>query len=98
MKVNSPLLDAQMDEQTRIYVAVLERQVLGLTLTVSKYRAVLGAVIGEDQPDVLVDLEEKELKAMAVEAVQKKMDVSASQARKIVDEREAAAEASDLPA
>lgn len=89
--LQSPLIDAQMDDQTRMYVAVLERQVVGLSINEMKYRALLEYLTGSSWDDMKVDLEAGELEKIAVEAVQKKMNVSASTARKIVAERKAAA-------
>lgn len=90
VSVQSPMIDAQMDEQTRLYVGVLERQILGLTIQISKYRAVLEAVTGGTFEALEVDMEKGDIEKLAIAATQKKMDVSADQARKIVRERESA--------
>lgn len=89
--LQSPLIDAQMDDQTRMYVSVLERQVVGLSINEMKYRALLEYLTGKPWDDMKVDLEANELEKIAIEAVQNKMNVSASTARKIVAERKSAA-------
>jgi hypothetical protein len=85
--IKNPMIDAEMDDQTRMYVAVLERRLIGLTIAVAKYQAVISVITGEVQEDVITDFEDAEVKKLCIEAVQKKFDVSAREAKKIVEER-----------
>lgn len=89
--LKSPLVDVQMDEQTALYVGVLERQVLGLTINEMKYRALLEMVTGTTWDDLKTDLEAGELEKIARAAVEAQLGVTAQEARKIVKTRQAEA-------
>lgn len=89
--VKSPLIGLQMDDQTALYIGVLERQVLALTVNELKFRALLELATGEEWDDMKTNFEEGAIRDIAVAIVQKKQNVSLGQARKIVKEREDAA-------
>lgn len=84
--LKSPLIDAKMDDQTRLYVAVLERQVLGLTVNELKYRALLEMLTGETWDDLATDMESGELERIATEATAKKLGITVAQASRVVRE------------
>lgn len=81
VSIKSPLIDAQMDEQTAAYVGILERQVVGLTITLSQLRAVLQAITGEAHEDYVEDMENKTIREVAEGEIQKRLGVTAVEAK-----------------
>lgn len=81
VSIKSPLIDAVMDDQTRAYVAILERQVIGLTVTLSQTRAVLEAVTGVPHEDYVKDMGDKTVRQVAENEIQKRLEVTAVEAR-----------------
>lgn len=95
--VKSPLLGMQMEPDVALYVAVLERQVLGLTINELKFRALLELLTGEEWDDMKTEFERKEIEEIAVRMTEKKLGIKNMEARKIVRERmESSRAASDL--
>lgn len=88
--LKSPMMGIELNEEAAAYVGVLERQVVGLTINEMKYRALLEMLTGEAWDDLKHDLEEGELESIAIAAVEKKLQVSNGQARRIVRERKEA--------
>lgn len=85
-----PMLDAQMDEQTALYIAILERTLAGQSVQLARYRAVFEAVTGEKHETV--DEVEKGggIEEVAIRAMNNRMGMSKKEARRIVQERQAA--------
>jgi len=86
--LRSPLLDLDLDPQAALYVAHLERQLLAYQINDVKYRALLEMLTGEAWDDLALDLENKELKDIAVALAEKKLGVANMEARKIVRMRQ----------
>lgn len=97
VNIQSPLIDAEYDEQTGAYIGVLERQLLGQNVLINKYRALLEVVTGEKHEEMVADLETGQLKEIAVRAIMRKEGVTIGQARRKLREREAAAEERPQP-
>ena len=89
--VKAPLMDMEVSEEAALYIGVLERQVLGLTVNELKYRALLEMLTGQQWDDLKTDMEAGELEKIAVDATMKKLGVSYGKAREIVRERKALA-------
>lgn len=86
--INNPLMDAEMDDQTRAYVGILERQVVGLTVTVSKQKAIIEVLAGQPVDDLLVNMEEKEVRDIVTQVIQaKNPELSIQEAKKLARER-----------
>lgn len=85
--MKSPLNDLKMDEQTSLYVGVLERQLMGLTINDARYRALLELLTGEEWDDMKTDFEDGEIKKIAIASLEKKLGISNEAARKIVRDR-----------
>lgn len=76
-----------MDATARAYVGILERQVLGLMITVYKQGAVIEGLTDKPYEDVVKDLETKEMLDLAVKAAQERLGVSRTEATRIVRSR-----------
>lgn len=90
VNIQSPLIDAEYDEQTGSYIGILERQLLGQTVLINKYRALLEMVTGEKHEEMVADLETGQLKEVAVRAIMRKEGLTIGQARRKLREQEAA--------
>ncbi len=86
MKINNPMMDAKMDDQTRRYVAILERQNVGLQITINKQKAIIEVLAGQPHEEVLKDMETKEVRDIVAQVIQNKNPE--------LSDREAKAEAS----
>lgn len=89
--LKTPLVDMEVSEEAALYIGVLERQVLGLTVNELKYRALLEMLTGEQWDDLKTDMEAGELEKIAIEATMRKLGVTNAKAREIVRERKALA-------
>lgn len=85
--LKSPLLDLQLDPQAALYVAHLERQLCAYQINEVKFRALLEMLTGEAWDDLALDMENKQLKDIAVALAEKKLGVTNMEARKIVRRR-----------
>lgn len=95
--VRSPLIDLEMDEQTALYVGVLERQVLALTINDAKFRALLEALTGVAWDDLRTDFEQSELNKIAEENLMTRLGVSRGEAKRIIRVNKAKANERDIP-
>lgn len=89
--LKTPLVDMEVSEEAALYIGVLERQVLGLTVNELKYRALLEMLTGEQWDDLKTDMEAGELEKIAIEATMRKLGVTNAKAREIVRERKSLA-------
>lgn len=94
--LKSPLNDLELSPQAALYIGILERKLCALDINELKYRALLEMLTGETWDDLNMDLEAGEIKKIAIEATQKKMDVSYEAANKIVEDRIAGTNARTL--
>lgn len=85
--LRSPLLDLQLDPQAALYVAHLERQLCAYQINEVKFRALLEMLTGEAWDDLALDMENKQLKDIAVALAEKKLGVTNMEARKIIRRR-----------
>lgn len=70
VNIANPMMDAEMDDQTRAYIGVLERQNIGLNMLVNKQKAVIGALSGQPVEELLVNMEEKEVLDIVSQVIQ----------------------------
>lgn len=82
-----PLIDLACNDETGRYIAMLERKLLLLTLENIKMRTLLELLTGDMWDDISFENEDKEIKAIAVDALKRRLQMSESDARKLVAER-----------
>lgn len=85
VNIKSPLIDAQMDEQSMAYVGVLERQVVGLTILTAQMRAVLEAVTGQRSEEYIKDMEDKTIREVAEYEIKRRLGATDIQARHLAN-------------
>lgn len=85
-----PLIDLVYNDETGRYIAMLERKLLLLTTENIKMRTLLELLTGDMWDDVSFKSEDKELQAIAVDALKRRLQMSETDARKLVSERWAA--------
>lgn len=83
VNIKSPLIDAVMDDQTRQYVSILERQVIGLTIALSQCRAVLQSVTGVPHEDYVKDLGDKTVMQVAEMEIAKRLSCTPVEAKRL---------------
>lgn len=98
VNIQNPLTDAVYDEQTGAYISILERQVIGQTVLLNQYRAVLEMITGEKHEAAIPDLETGQLKEIAVRAIMKRDGLTLGQARRKIREQEAEQAGTPIPA
>ena len=90
VSITNPMADIEdnIPDEARAYIAILERQVLGLTITVNKQGAIIESLSGKPYEDAIKDLESKEIHKLAVQTAAERLGVSKSEAARIVRSRE----------
>lgn len=95
--LKSPLIGMHMEPDVALYVGILERQVLALSINELKFRALLELLTEEEWDDMKTEFEESAIERIAVRMVEQKLGVKNMEARKIVRKRmEEARESSPL--
>lgn len=89
--VKTPLLSLKLDPQAALYVAILERQIVALTINDAKYRALLEMLTGDTWDDLVTDFEAGELRKLAIAHAQEKLNMDFLDAAKYVRQNEARA-------
>lgn len=72
--IKNPLIDAVQDEQSSMYQARLERQVVGLTILLAQVQTVFKVITGYDSEELIAELGDKTVKELADEEAQRRMD------------------------
>lgn len=83
-----PLIDLVFNDETGRYIAHLERKITWYQLQDLRFRALLELLTGDDWDDYsFLNTEDEEIKRLAVDALMRRLQMSASDARKLVSQR-----------
>lgn len=82
-----PLVELVYNDETGRYIGMLERKLLKLQLDDLKFRALLELLTGDSWDDYSFSAEDEEIKKLAQDALARRLQLSASDARKLVNER-----------
>jgi len=82
-----PLLDLVYNDETGRYIGMLERKILLYVQNEIRFRALLELLTDEDWDDYAFSEEDGEIQQLAVDALMRRLQISESDARKLVSER-----------
>ncbi len=82
-----PLIELVYNDETGRYIGMLERKLLKLQLDDLKFRALLELLTGDSWDDYSFSAEDDEIKKLAQDALSRRLQISPSDARKLVNER-----------
>jgi hypothetical protein len=85
--VRHPLLGLIYNDETGRYINMLERKITIMTLENLKMRALLELLTGDMWDDVPFKAEDREIHSLAVDTLVKRLRISRTEARRIVDQR-----------
>lgn len=85
--LRQPLLDLVYNDETGRYIGMLERKLLMLTQNDIRFRALLELLTDQEWDDYQFTNEDNEIKALAVDALMRRLGISEEDAMKLVAER-----------
>lgn len=86
-----PLIDLVYNDETGRYIGMLERKLVVMQLENIRFRALLERLTGDMWDDKTFVAEDAEIHQIAIDALVRRLQIPEAEARKMVDERWAAA-------
>jgi hypothetical protein len=82
-----PLIELVYNDETGRYIGMLERKIVLMTLENIRFRALLERLTGDMWDDIDFRAEDAEIHEIAIDALQRRLQMSREDARKLVDRR-----------
>jgi hypothetical protein len=82
-----PLIELVYNDETGRYLGMLERKLVLMTLENIRFRALLERLTGDMWDDIDFRAEDAEIHEIAIDALQRRLQMSHEEARKLVDRR-----------
>jgi hypothetical protein len=82
-----PLIELVYNDETGRYLGMLERKLVLMTLENIRFRALLERLTGDMWDDIDFRAEDAEIHEIAIDALQRRLQMSREEARKLVDRR-----------
>lgn len=82
-----PLIELVYNDETGRYIGMLERKIVLMQLENIRFRALLERLTGDMWDDIDFRAEDAEIHEIAIDALERRLQIPRSEARKLVDRR-----------